>query len=134
MKKFLSAFAILAFFSLSFTSCKKEKTKSAAETIIGKWQVSNVVYNNHTNGADHIVSSNDFTANDIYEFTKDGKVLVNLQGESDSSTYTIAGENKLTITGDETYDIKTLDDHSLVIYFKQTTGSDYEEVTISFKR
>ena len=134
MKKILSAFAILAFFSISFTACKKEKTKTASERIIGTWQVNNVVYNDHTNGADHISSSNDFTAADTYEFRKDGTVLANIQGQSDSSTYSIAGENKLTIVADETYDIKTLDDHSLVIYFKDVTGSDYEEVTISFKR
>jgi hypothetical protein len=134
MKKILSAFAILAFFSISFTSCKKEKTKTASERIIGTWQVSNVVYNEHTNGADHITSSNDFTAADTYEFRQDGTVIANIQGESDSSTYTVTAENKLTIVDDETYDIKTLDDHSLMIYFKDTSGSDYEEVTITFKR
>ena len=98
MKKILSAFAILAFFSITFTACKKEKTKTATERIIGIWQVSNVVYNDHNNGADHIVSSNDFTATDTYEFRKEGTVLANVQGQSDSSTFTITGENKLTIT------------------------------------
>ena len=134
MKKILSAFAMLAFLSISFTACKKEKTKTTAERIIGTWQVSNVVYNDHNNGADHIVSSNDFAATDTYEFRKDGAVYANVQGESDTSNYTITGENKLMITDDATYDIKTLDDHSLVLYFKGVTGSDYEEVTISFKR
>jgi hypothetical protein len=134
MKKILSAFAILAFFSISFTACKKEKTKTAAERIIGTWQVKNVVYNDHNNGADHISSSNDFQATDTYEFRKDGTVIANIQGQSDSSTYSITGENKLTITDDETYDIKTLDDHTLMIYFKNVSGTDYEEVTITFKR
>ena len=46
----------------------------------------------------------------------------------------ITEENKLTITGDATFDIKTPDDHSLVLYFKSVTGSDYEEATITFKR
>jgi hypothetical protein len=134
MKNILSAFAILAFFSISFTACKKEKTKTAAERIIGTWQVKNVVYNDHNNGADHISSSNDFQATDTYEFRKDGTVIANIQGQSDSSTYSITGENKLTITDDETYDIKTLDDHTLMIYFKNVSGTDYEEVTITFKR
>ena len=134
MKKILSAFAILAFLSISFTACKKEKTKTASERIIGTWQISNLVYNDHNNGADHIISSNDFATTDTYEFRKDGTVYENYQGESDTSNYTITGENKLMITDDATYDIKTLDDHSLVLYAKVATGSDYEEVTISFKR
>jgi len=132
MKKILSAFAILAFLSISFTACKKEKTKTASERIIGTWQASNMVYNDHNNGADHIISSNDFHA--TYEFRTDGSVHVNIDGELDSSNYTIIGENKLMITDDETYDIKTLDDHSLVLYAKEADGSDYVEVTITFKR
>jgi hypothetical protein len=132
MKKILSAFAILAFFSVSFTACKKEKTKTAAEQIVGTWQISNILYNQHTNGADHIISTND-TANDTYEFTKDGTVNINLDGQSGSSTYTIT-DNKLTITDDETYDIKKLDDHNLVLYLKTVSGSDYDEVTVTFKR
>jgi len=134
MKKILSAFAILAFFSISFTACKKEKTKTASERIVGTWQVNNLVYNDHNNGADHIISSNDFTATDTYQFRNDGTVYANYQGESDTSTYTVTGENKLTITDDATYDIKTLDDHTMVLYAKEVDGSDYVEVTITFKR
>jgi hypothetical protein len=134
MKKILSAFTILAFFSISFTACKKEKTKTTAEKIIGTWQIANIVYNEHTNGADHIISSNDFAATDTYEFKADGTVYANFQGSSDNSTYTISADNKLTIADDDTYDIKTLNDHSLVIYVKDVDGSDYEEVTITFKR
>jgi hypothetical protein len=134
MKKILSTLAILAFFSISFTACKKEKTKTTAEKIVGSWQVSNVVYNEHTNDADHTISSNDFTASDIYEFKADGTVYISIQGLSDNSTYTISADNKLTIVDDETYDIKTLDEHSLVLYFKEISGNDYSEVTISFKR
>jgi hypothetical protein len=133
MKKILTACAILAFFSVSFTACKKEKTKTAAEQIVGKWQVTNLTYNAHENGADNIISTNNFTANDTYEFTKDGTVNISLQGQSGSSTYTIAN-NKLTITDDDTYDIKTLNDHSLVLYAKDVSGSDYEEITVNFKR
>ncbi len=134
MKKFLTFFAILAFFSISFTACKKEKTKTVAERIIGTWQISNLVYNDHSNGADHIISSNDFSATDTYEFRADGTVYANVQGSSDNSTYSISADNKLTITDDATYDIKTLDDHTLVLYYKDVSGSDYTEVTITFKR
>ncbi len=134
MKKILSAFTILAIFSISFSACKKEKTKSAAEKIVGSWQLTSLLYNAHANGADHTSSSNDFTASDTYEFRKDGTVYAKVQGGSDSSTYSIAGENKLTITSDETYDIRKLDDHALILYFKAIDGSDYEEVTITFKR
>ncbi len=134
MKKILRAFAILAFFSISFTACKKEKTKTTSEKIIGTWQVTNVVYNDHTNGTDNTISSNAFTAADTYEFKADGSVYANVKGSSDSSTYTISADNKLTITDDDTYDIKTLDDHSLVLYVKDISGSDYTEGTITFKR
>jgi len=134
MKKILSAFAILAFFSVSFTACKKEKAKTASEQIIGTWQIKTVVYNDHFDNLDHTITTSSFTANDTYEFKKDGTVYANIQGQSDSSTYTIAGENKLTITDDATYDIKTLDGHTLVLYVKSISGSDFEEATITFNR
>ncbi|HZI68525.1 MAG TPA: lipocalin family protein [Hanamia sp.] len=133
MKKFLSAFAILAFFSFSFTACKKEKTKTAAEQIVGTWQLTSIVYNEHTNGADHTISSNDFTSSDTYEFRADGTVYATVQGSSDNSTYTIS-DNKLTITDDDTYDIKTLDAHNMVLYVKDVNGADHTEATITFKR
>jgi hypothetical protein len=134
MKKILRTFAILAFFSAGFTACKKEKTKTTSEKIIGTWQITNAVYNDHSNGADHIISSNDFSSADIYQFKADGTVYANVKGSSGTFTYTISTDNKLTITDDDTYDIKTLDDHSLVLYAKDVTGSDYEEATITFKR
>ena len=134
MKKILSALAILAFFSISFTACKKEKTKTTAEKIVGTWQISNVVYNDHSNGADHIISSNAFTASDTYTFKADGTLVGTFQGTTDSTTYTISADNKLNIVDDSTYDIKTLDDHTLVIYDKEVSGSDYTETTITFKK
>jgi uncharacterized protein YkuJ len=134
MKKILTALAFLSFFSISFTACKKEKTKTAAERIVGTWQISNVVYNEHTNGADHIISSNDFSSSDTYQFKADGTVIANVKGSTDNSTYTISSDNKLTIVDDATYDIKTLDDHALSIYYKEVSGSDYTEATVTFKR
>lgn len=134
MKKILTTVAILALFSFTFTACKKEKAQTTAEKIVGKWQMSNLIYNAHVNGADNIVSTNSFTANDTYEFKSDGSVYVNYQGQADSSTYTITSDNKLTITDDTTYDIKKLDANSLVLYVKSINGSDYEEATITFKR
>ncbi|HXS58883.1 MAG TPA: lipocalin family protein [Hanamia sp.] len=133
MKKILTVFAILAFFSATFIGCKKEKTKTQADLIVGTWQVSKLTYNDHTNGADNIITTTNFTSSDTYEFTKDGTVNANVQGQSESSTYTIAA-GKLTITGDDTYDIQALNEHALVIYSKSVTGSDYEEITITFKR
>lgn len=134
MKKILSAFAILAFLTVSFTACKKEKNQTTSEKIVGTWQMNKLVYNAHTNGADNIISTTAFTANDKYEFRKDGTVYASYQGQSDSSTYTITADNKLTITDDDTYDIKTLDGHTLVIYSKSVSGSDYVETTVTFKR
>jgi|SRR6185312_3572856 len=133
MKKILTVFAILAFFSVTFIACKKEKTKTQADLIVGTWQVSKMSYNDHTNGADNIIITTNFDANDTYQFTKDGTLNINLKGQSGSSTYTISA-GKLTITDDDTYDIKALDEHSLVIYAKAVTGNDYEEITVTFKR
>lgn len=56
MKKILTALAILAFFSISFTACKKDKTKTVAEKIIGTWQIDNIAYNVHTEAIDHITT------------------------------------------------------------------------------
>jgi hypothetical protein len=133
MKKVLSILGIIALTSLCFTSCKKEKAKTVSEKIVGVWHLNNYVDNYHFDGTDHI-ESDSYGPNDTYEFSKDGILKATVQPYSDSSTYSIIGENKLSITDDKTYDIKTLDDHNLVLYFKTSDGDEYEKLTITLKR
>ena len=133
MKKIITSLAVIALFSVSFVSCKKEKTKSVSERIVGVWNLKTMLYHEHVEGTDN-TSTSAGGANDTFEFTADGNVKVNLNGSSDASTYTIIGEKQVSITDDETYDIKQLDEHNLVLYVKEVDGSDFAELTLTFTK
>ena len=133
MKKVLITVAVIAIVSLSFTSCKKEKARTTSEKIVGVWHLNNYIYNEHYDGADHL-ENNSGGPNDTYEFKANGTVNSNVGGSSDSSSYSIVGDNKLLITEDENYDIKKLDDHNLVLYFKEMDGDEFVEITITLTR
>lgn len=133
MKKILSTFSIIALFSIAFTACKKDKPQTANDKIIGVWNLDTYAYNYHYDGVDH-PENETFGPTDVYEFRKDGTILATIENESDSSTYSIIGNNKLSITDDLTYDIKTLTSNSLVLYYKIASADEFVEITISFKR
>ena len=133
MKQILSFLAVITIVSLSFTSCKKEKAKTTSEKIVGVWHLNNYIYNEHYDGADHLENTTG-GPNDTYEFKATGMVNANVGGAADSSSYNIVGDNKLVITEDENYDIKKLDDHNLVLYYKELDGDEFVELTITLTR
>lgn len=95
--------------------------------------MNNYAYNEHFSGADHL-ETNSGGENDTFEFKADGTVNANINNSIQTSTYSIIGDNKITIADDETYDIKKLDDHNLVLYSKETDDDEFVEITITFNR
>lgn len=135
MKRIFNSLALLALFAVCFTSCKKDdqKSKTTSEKIVGVWHLVNTVYNEHHDNLDH-KETDTYGPNDVFEFKKDGTVRASINGEEDTTTYTLVGDTKITIDGDATYDLKTLNANSLVFYTKEIDGADYSEITITFKR
>lgn len=133
MKKVLVALTILTLISAGFTSCKKEKAKPVSERIIGVWHLKTYVYNEHYDNADHSLNS-PAQPTDSFEFKDDGTFHANLNNSVESSTYTIIGENQVNIADDETYDIRQLDDHNMILYVKETDADEFVELTLTFTR
>ena len=128
MKKVL--FLMIACTAL-FTACKKDKEKTTAEKVLGRWKVTNTVENEFYNNTAHITTQAGI-ASDYVDFREDGKVYSKDGNDPEYvSAYTITGDDKITFDG-ETYDIKTLTDNQFVLYNKYVypnTPSNYDEIT-----
>jgi hypothetical protein len=134
--KLLSAIFISLLIGFSFSSCKKtddKKDKTTAEKIQGTWHLDTDIYHDFFDN-EHYYDTTTGGPNDIIEFRSDGKVYLNIDGETDTTVYEISGESKLIIAGNVSYDIKTLTETLLVMYSKQIVGSDYTEETMTLKR
>ena len=134
MKKIILTLAAIASVAFLLIACKKNDTKtSTAQKIQGTWQVKSEIYNEHSNGADHIDTTFG-TANTTIEFRNDGKVYSDFFGQKDTAFYLLVGETQITIDSVNTFDIKTLTSNSLILYSKELDGVDYYEETLSLIR
>jgi len=130
----LKTLAVIGIASISFTACKKEKAKTTSEQIVGVWHLASSVYNTHYGGTDHI-ENDPGGQTDVYEFMANGILNATVMNSTESPFYSISADNKLEIIGGETYDIKKLDGHNLVLYYKSVSGADeYLEITLTFNR
>ncbi len=132
-------FIVLIPFALSvIVSCKKdaEKEKTTAEKIQGKWQIDNLITNEHTSGVDHKITYTG-TASDYFDIRTDGKIYTSFSGNTATSVYAVLGDAKIIIDGD-TVDIQNLTDHTLTLYSKEDIGvpnpGDYIEGTVNLKK
>ena len=119
-----------------FQACKKDagKENTTTQKIQAKWQVDNVVSNDHTDGVDHKTTASG-NSTDYVDFRSDGKTYSNFQGTMDTSTYTILNDSKIIIGGTDTAIIQNLTDHVFILYQKITTSStDYSEETLNLKK
>ena len=90
--------------------------------------------NDHFSGEDNITSITG-TASDIIDFRTDGKVYTNIQCQADTTTYVIAGDSKITINGDQDYDITRLTSNSFILHEKvNASGTDFYEETLTLKK
>ena len=74
-------------------------------------------------------------ASDIIDFRTDGKVYTNVQGQLDTTTYSLSGDTKIVIDGNLNYDITTLTANSFILHEKEIgTGTDFYEETLTLKK
>jgi len=133
MKKIFQSLLIITLISFLFSACKKKDVQlTTAEKVQGTWQLQTDIYHEFVSGTDY--SDTTTGPNSTLEFRNDGKVYSDLQGQKDTSTYTLTGDNQIVINGNITFDIKTLTTNLFVLYTKQTQGADYSEETLSLKK
>lgn len=105
---------------------------TTAEKVQGTWQLQSDIYHEFVNGENNSDTTSGISS--TIEFRKDGKVYANIQGEKDTSAYSLSGDTQIIMDQDQTYEIKTLTSNSFILYSKETQGADYYEETISLKK
>ena len=91
--KFLVAALFMAFLPIMFTSCG-EKNNPNDVTLVGKWEVTEAIRAYYfVNDKDNVVESESYEVGQVWEFTKDGKLMVS--DIADTFTYTVSN-NVLT--------------------------------------
>ena len=91
--KFLVAALFMAFLPIMFTSCG-EKNNPNDVTLVGKWEVTEAIRAYYfINDKDNVVESESYEVGQVWEFTKDGKLMVS--DIADTFTYTVSN-NELT--------------------------------------
>ena len=120
---------------LVVVSCKKKSdTETTAQKIQAKWQIIDIVSNDHSNGTDDVVTETG-APGDYYDIRSDGYIYIHLQGSTDTSSYTLLGDSKLILDGMDTANIQVLTNNALTLYEKSIIDpSDYTEATIHLKK
>ena len=133
MKKiFLFATGVILLGS-AFTSCKKkDKPETVAQKLQHNWIVVNVITNYHDASGDNIENIPGTSA-DFINFNANGTVTSHFDGSDDNGTYAVISDTQVSING-QTYTIKTISSTQLVLYAKEGTATQYDEITINLKR
>lgn len=135
----LTIFVVIALLCLG--ACKKDeqaaKAKSPAELIIGKWAL--VSYARTQTFTDKTksptVETHTGLSTDYFDFMSGGKLKINVNKEETNETYTLSADGKiLTVTGDPSVTIKTLDATSLIYTGTSSEPEWTSEYTVILKR
>ncbi len=114
------------------SSCKKEKETTQSK-IQHKWTINSYKENDKVGGQDD-VSTTPGEPGDYIEFNAGNTATLNSEGTLETSSYSITAEDKLLL-GLQTFDIRTLNSNTLVLYTKETEDADnYYELTINLSR
>ena len=135
MKHTFLLLVLISAILLVVVSCKKKNdTETTAQKIQAKWQIINIVSNDHSNGADNIIT---YTGNagDYFDIRSDGHIYTHFQGSSDTSSYTLLGDSKIIVDGTDTANIQGLTNSVLTLYEKNIIApSEYLESTFNLKK
>ena len=125
MKNIITAAALILLVTFYLPACKKsDKQPTTLEKVHGKWQLDTDVSNDHFSGQDNITAIAGM-AGDVLDFRTDGKVYTNIQGQADTTTYSLSGDTNIVIDGNLNYDITTLTSASLILHEKvNASGTD----------
>ncbi len=129
-KKFLIFASIILSASVLF-SCKKDK-ETTAQKVQHNWTIVSEIDNFHDASGDNRDTTISVPG-DFINFNSNGNYTSQFQGTSSSGIYSIISSSQIIIDGD-TATIKTLTDSQFVLYAKQGTATEYDEITINLKR
>ena len=135
MKHTFLLLVLISAILLVVVSCKKKNdTETTAQKIQAKWQIINIISNDHSNGTDDIITYTG-APGDYFDIRSDGHIYSLSQGSLDTSSYTLLGDSKLIIDITDTANIKMLTNNALTLYEKSIIDpSEYTEVTINLKK
>lgn len=131
MKNLIASLCLLAFL-FSFSSCKKDKDPTPQEMAAGKWKFETYQYNDHFGGLDHNYTMNG-SADEYMDFRTDGKMYYFFAGGHDTLPYSVTSATHMILDG-QTCQIQLLDSKNFKFYYKETSGSDFEEHTFTLKK
>ena len=125
MKNF--TFLMLLMTTVAFTSCKKDDEDQQRKDIIGKWFVKKTIEKEIVNGVTISEDTDTNFGTDYYfEFTKDGKMIENIDGDQYPATYQVKDNNRVAITfqGEDAhdYEIRKLNSSEMVLYVEDEDG------------
>lgn len=129
--------ALSAAVVLIFAACKKNQSDS--EKILGRWKVESSLLVDVNNG---VTVSNTYTGqpSDYIDFRTDGKVYTSVNGNLDTSFYSVAN-SRVTFTDNNppatvtVFDIRNLSNSTLQLYNKNVISpTHYVESTANLKK
>ncbi len=135
MKHTFLLLVLISAILLVVMSCKKKNdTETTAQKIQAKWQIINIISNDHSNGTDDIITETG-APGDYYDIRSDGNIYSHFQGSSDTSSYTLLGDSKIIVDGKDTANIQGLTNNALTLYEKSIVDPlTYTEATINLKK
>jgi hypothetical protein len=132
MKRVIISFFVLALLGVSTSSCKKDKVPTLQDKVTGKWLIETYEYNDHFAGIDHRYTMTG-TAAEYMDFRNDGKMYYYFGGGHDTLTYSILSQTEMKLDG-TLCQIRILTDNKFKFYYREDSGADFEENTITLKR
>ncbi len=115
------------------SSCKKEDKETTTTKIQHRWTVNSYTGNDRIDGQDNTYTTQ-ADPGDYMDFTSSGTANIRLESTDLSVPYSVTSEDKLTLGG-QSFDIKTLNKNTLVLYSKDTQdANNYSETTINMSR
>src|SRR5690349_726729 len=138
--KQLFLFTLLS--AVTFLSCHKSNQETeAGSKLLGKWILKNDV-TTYFNGIQIVTNTSNFQPNEYMQFETGGRFLIRVDEEITQTSWKLLDNDKtlyITPVGDldvpeDGYEIKTLNDHNLVLYWKEPAGTSGYSVTINLER
>lgn len=123
---------ILLLAAVTFTGCKKDEEDQQKKNIVGKWFVKQIIEKEIVNGVTVDEDTDtDFGADYYFEFTTDGKMIENINGDQYPGTYQVKENNRVAIAfqGEEPddYEIRKLNSTEMVLYVEDEDGPNAKE-------
>jgi hypothetical protein len=135
-KTLLNLMAICAvIFAVTLASCKKDKSQSQADKIVGKWYLKTAIGDYTTQGQNH-KDTTTFTSADYYDFKADGSVMLVTDGDSENASWKVSNSKLIFTNTDQLnytggFDITILTSTTLQLHYHQTDANSTLDQTLN---